>query len=112
MTNKIILLAAQLLAVKYWHNELLFKSSGGSAKIYPAHGTMFPCVRGNIKMTLYYSCVNGKGQGCVPGARKAVLLPTDTKGTVRDPDGWQGPCKCYNNKRWDIFGSDVSFDFA
>lgn len=94
------------MAAKYWHNELGFSGNGGSAKIYPAHGFFFVCVKGKIKAKLIYSGHNGKGKTGVE-----TIDPRDGSGSTKDPDGWDGVCKCFSDQRWDIQGSDIRLEW-
>jgi hypothetical protein len=98
-------LLAQLFAFNYWHNELGFSGNGGSAKIYPAHGTMFLCAAGSFNLVIEFPQSGGKGQG------GSDTLYGNGKNFYPDPDGWKGPCKCYGNTRWDIFGSDIRVEY-
>ncbi|KAH9844882.1 hypothetical protein Tdes44962_MAKER07061 [Teratosphaeria destructans] len=93
---------AELLAFKYWHNELGFSGRGGSVKIYPAHGYFFTCTKGWLQVTIYFPKIGEKGAG-----GSDTLRGNDAYSPDRDPDGWEGPCKCYGNTRWDIHGADM-----
>ncbi|KAF2767495.1 hypothetical protein EJ03DRAFT_146693 [Teratosphaeria nubilosa] len=96
----------QILAFHYWHNELGFKGPGGSAKIYPAHGYFFNCAHGKLDVTITFNKVGDKGPG------GSHTLHGNDQPDVLDPDGWPGPCRCYGNTRWDIFGSDMSITWG
>ncbi|GIZ45490.1 hypothetical protein CKM354_000865300 [Cercospora kikuchii] len=103
---------SELLAVHYWHNELGFTGRNAGAKIYPAHGCIFICVKGYMNAKVMYSGYrdrHGNQRGVI--GNDTALTGLDPKGNPRDPDGWDGPCRCYGNQRWDIFGSDIAFEW-
>lgn len=69
---------AQLVAFRYWQEQIVFRGPNGSGKVYLAHGSTWTCVKGQMNAYL-------------EDAHETLY------GNSKDnwDQVWGGPCKCY-----------------
>ncbi|KAL9528106.1 hypothetical protein SMMN14_07987 [Sphaerulina musiva] len=68
----------QLVAFRYWQEQIVFRGPNGSGKVYLAHGSTWTCVKGQMNAYL-------------EDAHETLY------GNSKDnwDQVWGGPCKCY-----------------
>ncbi|PPJ59983.1 hypothetical protein CBER1_10140 [Cercospora berteroae] len=90
--------------LKYWQETIVFNTDGGSAKIYPAHGSVWACAKG--KMNWWYE----DDKYWLPGnSRNKADYEHNTP--IRQPS-WGGPCHCGFNLNTDMELSITKWGFS